>query len=107
MKAHRLRRNRKDTYLRNLVGNGEATHTRLTYHRTWETGLRVAIRVTAFSPAFFCPAVFPPSQDIVQACHPGCQAFSVSQFLALETARDSRRSLRDSVSISESAPLRG
>jgi hypothetical protein len=30
-------------------------HTHFTYHRTWETGLRVAIRVTAFSPAFFCP----------------------------------------------------
>jgi hypothetical protein len=28
-------------------------HTRLTYHRTWETGLGVAIRVTIFSPDFF------------------------------------------------------
>src|SRR6267154_5567161 len=42
-------------YLRNLVALEFLTHTRLTYHRTWETGLRVAIRVTAFSPAFFCP----------------------------------------------------
>jgi hypothetical protein len=47
----------KDAYLRNLVGICHPTHTRLTYHRTWETGLRVAIRVTAFSPAFFCPGV--------------------------------------------------
>jgi hypothetical protein len=29
------------------------THTRLTYHRTWETGLGVAIRVTTVSPDFF------------------------------------------------------
>jgi hypothetical protein len=29
------------------------THTRVTYHRTWETGLRVAIRVTTFNPDFF------------------------------------------------------
>ena len=40
-------------YLRNLVVLEYLSHTRLTYHRTWETGLRVAIRVTAFSPAFF------------------------------------------------------
>ena len=31
------------TYLRNLVGFLRLTHTRFTYHRTWETGLRVAI----------------------------------------------------------------
>jgi hypothetical protein len=29
-------------------------HTPLTYHRTWETGLGVEIRVATFSPAFFC-----------------------------------------------------
>ena len=34
------------------------THTRFTYHRTWETGLRVAIRVTAFSPDFFVFCLF-------------------------------------------------
>jgi len=28
-------------------------HTRLTYHRTWETGLGVEIRVATFSPDFF------------------------------------------------------
>jgi hypothetical protein len=39
--------------LGNLVGEASAKHTRLTYHRTWETGLRVAIRVTTFSPDFF------------------------------------------------------
>ena len=36
------------------------THTRVTYHRTWETGLRVAIRVTAFSPDFFERSVLLP-----------------------------------------------
>ena len=41
------------THLRNLVAFEGLPHTRLTYHRTWETGLRVAIRVTTFSPAFF------------------------------------------------------
>jgi hypothetical protein len=44
------------TYLRNLVEIWWFTDTRFTYHRTWETGLRVAIRVTTFSPAFFCPS---------------------------------------------------
>jgi hypothetical protein len=34
-------------------------HTRVTYHRTWETGLRVAIRVTTFSPDFFVFELFP------------------------------------------------
>jgi hypothetical protein len=29
------------------------THTQFTYHRTWETGLKAAIRVTAISPDFF------------------------------------------------------
>ena len=44
------------------------THTRLTYHRTWETGLRVAIRVTAFSPAFFCPQPqLPIHLDLIQS----------------------------------------
>ena len=43
----------RDTDLGNLVGDACATHTRLTYHRTWETGLGVAIRVTTFSPDFF------------------------------------------------------
>ncbi|MGC1372645.1 MAG: hypothetical protein WA824_10960 [Candidatus Sulfotelmatobacter sp.] len=33
--------------------NSAALHTRLTYHRTWETGLGVAIRVTTFDPDFF------------------------------------------------------
>jgi hypothetical protein len=42
-----------DDDLGNLVEKTALTHTRLTYHRTWETGLRVAIRVTAFSPDFF------------------------------------------------------
>ena len=40
--------------LRNLVVNPKATHTRFTYHRTWETGLGVAIRVTTFDPDFYC-----------------------------------------------------
>ena len=46
-------RNRRGTYLRNLGRILVLPHTHFTYHRTWETGLRVAIRVTAFSPAFF------------------------------------------------------
>jgi hypothetical protein len=29
------------------------THTRFTYHRTWETGLGAGIRVTVANPAFF------------------------------------------------------
>ena len=40
---------------RNLVRFRHLPHTRLTYHRTWETGLETEIRVAAFSPAFFCP----------------------------------------------------
>src|SRR5713101_5581592 len=40
---------------RNLVRFPHLPHTRLTYHRTWETGLETEIRVAAFSPAFFCP----------------------------------------------------
>jgi hypothetical protein len=38
----------------NLVRFLHLPHTRLTYHRTWETGLETEIRVAAFSPAFFC-----------------------------------------------------
>ena len=37
----------------NLVGSRGLADTRLTYHRTWETGLRVEIRVATFSPDFF------------------------------------------------------
>lgn len=33
------------------------THTLLTYHRTWETGLGVESRVTASNPDFFGPAM--------------------------------------------------
>src|SRR5580704_254042 len=40
---------------RNLVRFRDLPHTRLTYHRTWETGLETEIRVAAFNPAFFCP----------------------------------------------------
>jgi len=40
---------------RNLVPFSHLPHTRLTYHRTWETGLETEIRVADFSPAFFCP----------------------------------------------------
>jgi hypothetical protein len=40
---------------RNLVPRPHLPHTRLTYHRTWETGLETEIRVADFSPAFFCP----------------------------------------------------
>src|SRR6266852_646151 len=46
----------KDSDPRNLVGFFCLSHTRLTYHRTWETGLETEIRVAAFSPAFFLPA---------------------------------------------------
>jgi hypothetical protein len=38
----------------NLVPFPHLPHTRLTYHRTWETGLEPEIRVADFSPAFFC-----------------------------------------------------
>jgi len=40
----------------NLVSFSQLPHTRLTYHRTWETGLETEIRVADFSPAFFCLA---------------------------------------------------
>ncbi len=43
-----------DSDLGNLVLPPYLPHTRLTYHRTWETGLEAEIRVAAFSPAFFC-----------------------------------------------------
>jgi len=60
-----------DTYLRNLVAKTDPTHTRLTYHRTWETGLRVAIRVTTFSPAFFCPDIlFSTFADLLATIQP-------------------------------------
>jgi len=39
--------------LSNLAACKALAHTRFTYHRTWETGLGVEIRVTAASPDFF------------------------------------------------------
>ena len=42
-----------DSDPRNLVAFRYLPHTRLTYHRTWETGLEAEIRVAVFSPAFF------------------------------------------------------
>jgi hypothetical protein len=44
---------------RNLAVPNPLPHTRITYHRTWETGLEVEIRVATFSPDFF--AFFPDS----------------------------------------------
>jgi len=41
---------------RNLVRFWQPSHTRFTYHRTWETGLETEIRVADFNPAFFCPS---------------------------------------------------
>jgi hypothetical protein len=41
---------------RNLVGFAVLTHTRFTYHRTWETGLGAEIRVTVANLAFFARA---------------------------------------------------
>jgi len=59
---------------RNLVGFGFLTHTRFTYHRTWETGLGAEIRVTVANLAFFCPCLsqqhsttFPTSHDFLAA----------------------------------------
>lgn len=42
-----------DNALSNLAGWRHTTHTLFTYHRTWETGLGVEIRVAAFSPDFY------------------------------------------------------
>jgi hypothetical protein len=42
-----------DSDPRNLVPIPSPTHTHLTYHRTWETGLEVEIRVATLSPDFF------------------------------------------------------
>ncbi len=39
--------------LGNLAQFLNLTHTRFTYHRTWETGLGVEIRVATVSPDFF------------------------------------------------------
>src|SRR5580692_325958 len=44
----------KDNDPRNLVRFLRLSHTRFTYHRTWETGLGAEIRVTVANPAFFC-----------------------------------------------------
>ncbi len=52
---------------RNLVRSRHLPHTRLTYHRTWETGLETEIRVAAFSPAFFAPNLtIPPSKPRIE-----------------------------------------
>ena len=40
-----------------LSASSRLTHTRSTYHRTWETGLGAEIRVTVANPAFFVPAL--------------------------------------------------
>ncbi len=47
-----------DNDLSNLVGRVGLPHTRLTYHRTWETGLGSEIRVTDFSPDFVFRNIF-------------------------------------------------
>jgi len=41
--------------LGNLVTPNPQVHTRITYHRTWETGLEVAARAAIANPEFFCP----------------------------------------------------
>jgi len=41
-----------DSDLGNLVSFPHLTHTRFTYHRTWETGLGVEIRVATVNPDF-------------------------------------------------------
>ena len=41
-----------DSNLGNLAPFSHLTHTRFTYHRTWETGLGVEIRVATVSPDF-------------------------------------------------------
>jgi len=43
----------------NLVGGMDVPHTPSTYHRTWETGLGVEIRVATFSPDFFVSQILP------------------------------------------------
>ena len=43
----------RDSDPRNLAALLRLPHTRFTYHRTWETGVEVEIRVAAFSPDFF------------------------------------------------------
>ena|ERR1700758_3173705 len=44
-----------DSAQSNLAAISPSTHTLSTYHRTWETGLGVEIRVAAFSPDFVFP----------------------------------------------------
>src|SRR6516162_3033038 len=44
---------RGDSAPGNLVAFRTLSHTRFTYHRTWETGLGVEIRVATLSPDFF------------------------------------------------------
>src|SRR6266487_5336512 len=45
--------------LGNLAGFLGQSHTRFTYHRTWETGLEVAALAAIADPEFFCPKQHP------------------------------------------------
>ena len=57
-----------DTDLGNLEAKTAAPHTPLTYHRTWETGLGVAIRVTTFDPDFYCSSTEPLTSSFLTIC---------------------------------------
>jgi hypothetical protein len=48
--------------LGNLVTPTLQVHTRITYHRTWETGLEVAARAAITNPDFF--ARFLPNRSV-------------------------------------------
>jgi hypothetical protein len=86
---------------RNLVPVLHLPHTRLTYHRTWETGLETEIRVADFSPAFFastatlCLRVFPR----IPLCPPWFKLFSTP---ATEPGRINTRTFEAALNLSDS-----
>ena len=41
------------------MGSAHTPHTRFTYHRTWEMGLKLVTRVTGFGPTFLVLVFFP------------------------------------------------
>jgi hypothetical protein len=61
-KSETLAKLLKVIVLGNLVTPTLQVHTRITYHRTWETGLEVAARAAITNPDFF--ARFLPNRSV-------------------------------------------
>ena len=62
-KAKLWRKLPKVIVLGNLVTPNLQVHTRITYHRTWETGLEVAARAAIANPDFFVQFLPDPSRS--------------------------------------------